>query len=295
MTIQELKKSINDRTFVQDFTILKYDDTDFVPLQYIKEIRSITGREIHFIDSLDEIHSGVGVFVEEPIYVFRTDKLNNIVGYNKNLIIITNQLCEDVVNNYKDYIVVVPKLEQWMIEDFIVSKCPGLSESGVKWFVSKYKDIYKIEQELDKIGIFPKEAQDSIFNMFVRDGALSPSDSESAMELSHALETRDIDSAKEIISRPSYDEIEEMPFIAYFQSTIKNRVKIWLNKNPTEENTGLRYGQIYVINKMKRVFNREKLLSMFEDLSLLDSKIKNGLFPIENVVDYIVVKTFSDN
>ena len=295
MALQELKKSINDRTYSQDFIIFKCDDTDFVPMQYVKEIGAITKRELRFVESIDEIHHGSGFFVEEPIYVLRVDKVPKMVSYNKNLIIITFQIDEEVVTNYKDYIVVVPKLEQWMVEDFILSRCSGLSEQSVKWFTSKYKNIYKIEQEIDKIGIFPKEAQESIFKMFVYDKAFSPADNESAMELSHAIETRDLDATKEIISLPSYDEIDEMPFIAYFQNAIKNRVKVWLNKNPTEENTGMKSGQIYVINKMKRVFSREKLLSMFEDLSLLDSKIKNGLFPIENVVDYIVVKTFSDN
>lgn len=293
MTLQELKKSISDKTYSQDFLILKCDDTDFVPMQYIKEIGLITKREICFIENVDEIHRGGGFFVEEPIYVFRTDKAPKMISYNKNLIIVTFQLDDEVVSSYKDYIIVVPKLEQWMVEDFILSKCDGLSEQSVKWFISKYKNIYKIEQEIDKVGIFPKEAQESIFNMFVCDKAFSPADNESAIELSHALEARDLDATREIISMPSYDEIDEMPFIAYFQSAIKNRVKVWLNKNPTEENTGLKSSQVYVLNKMKRVFSREKLLSIFEDLSLLDSKIKNGLFPIEDVVDYIVVKTFS--
>lgn len=295
MTLQELKKSINDKSYSQEFIIMKCEDTDFVPMQYVKEIGSITKREIRFVDSIGEVHSGGGFFVEEPIYVLRTDKVPKMVSYNKDLIIITFQLSDDIIANYKDYIIQVPKLEQWMVEDYILSKCGGLSDKSIKWFTSRYKDIYKIEQEIDKISIFPKDAQESIFKMFVCDGAFSPSDNETAIELSHALEVRDIDGAKEIISAPSYDEIDEMPFIAYFQNTIKNRVKVWLNKNPTEENTGLRSNQIYVINKLKHVFSKEKLINMFETLSLLDSKIKNGLFPIENAVDYIVVKTFSDN
>ena len=290
MTIQSLKESIVNKTYVQDFLIMTYADTDFIPMQYLNEIKKITGMELFFIDEQTSIPKSNGFF-DSPIYVIRADKITSCVSYNKNVIYITKEVSKDVEEQYKNYVVQFPKIEGWMIEDYVKGYCEGLSDSSAKWVCNKYRDLYCITNELDKIKVFPTEMRESLFNTFSHSGVLIPTESETLVNLSRALQARDNVGVYNCLRESS--EIEPMQFVSFLYTSFKNIIRVWMNKNPTTENTGLKSNQIYAISKLNKVFEKSKLIEIFNTLSGIDEKIKSGVFPIELVIDYIIIEILS--
>lgn len=291
MLIQELKEKIENKTYEKNMLIFKYEDTDFIPNQYIKEIQKIVGEEVVYVESLSEVGSNNnGFFAEEQMYVYECDKLDNYISYNKDLIIVTKNISKDILKDFQEYITIVPKLEQWMIEDYIKSYCDGLSDSTVKWFLERYNDVYLITEELDKLTLFPRDARESMYKEFKINNVFSPSVNEQSFELTLALQSKNKDRVREILEDAYKIEIDPIYTLFMLHTSFKKLLKVWLNKNPTPDNTGLKSNQIWAINQQPRVFSREKLISIFEELSSMDTKIKSGEFPIEDSIDYLITK-----
>lgn len=291
MLLQELKYKIENKTYEKNMLIFKYEDTDFIPNQYIKEIQKIVGEEVVYVESLSEVGSNNnGFFAEEQMYVYACDKLDNYISYNKDLIIVTKNISKDILKDFQEHITIVPKLEQWMIEDYIKSYCDGLSDSTVKWFLERYNDVYLITEELDKLTLFPRDARESMYKEFKINNVFSPSVNEQSFELTLALQSKNKNRVREILEDAYKIEIDPIYTLFMLHTSFKKLLKVWLNKNPTPDNTGLKSNQIWAINKQPRVFSREKLISIFEELSSMDTKIKSGEFPIEDSIDYLIVK-----
>ena len=294
MLLQELKEKIENKTYEKNMLIFKYEDTDFIPNQYIKEIQKIVGEEVVYVESLSEVGSNNnGFFAEEQMYVYECDKLDSYISYNKDLIIVTKNISKDILKDFQEYITIVPKLEQWMIEDYIKSYCDGLSDSTVKWFLERYNDVYLITEELDKLTLFPRDARESMYKEFKINNVFSPSVNEQSFELTLALQSKNKDKVRGILEDAYKIEIDPIYTLFMLHTSFKKLLKVWLNKNPTPDNTGLKSNQIWAINKQPRVFSREKLISIFEELSSMDTKIKSGEFPIEDSIDYLIVKIMS--
>ena len=294
MLLQELKEKIENKTYEKNMLIFKYEDTDFIPNQYIKEIQKIVGEEVVYVESLSELCSNNnGFFAEEQMYVYECDKLDSYVSFNKDLIIVTKNIPKDVLKDFQEYITIVPKLEQWMIEDYIKSYCDGLSDSTVKWFLERYNDVYLITEELDKLTLFPRDARESMYKEFKINNVFSPSVNEQSFELTLALQSKNKDKVRGILEDAYKIEIDPIYTLFMLHTSFKKLLKVWLNKNPTPDNTGLKSNQIWAINQQPRVFSREKLISIFEELSSMDTKIKSGEFPIEDSIDYLIIKIMS--
>ena len=227
------------------------------------------------------------------MYVYECDKLDSYISYNKDLIIVTKNISKDILKDFQEYIIIVPKLEQWMIEDYIKSYCDGLSDSTVKWFLERYNDVYLITEELDKLTLFPRDARESMYKEFKINNVFSPSVNEQSFELTLALQSKNKNRVREILEDAYKIEIDPIYTLFMLHTSFKKLLKVWLNKNPTPDNTGLKSNQIWAINKQPRVFSREKLISIFEELSSMDTKIKSGEFPIEDSIDYLIIKIMS--
>lgn len=294
MLITDLKDSILNKKVQEKLYIFKYDDTDFVPMQYAKEIGKICGATLSFIDSLDEIVPTWGIVDDKVLYIYKCDSITEISKKASNLIIITKSVGKDVVSSFSESIVVFPKLEDWMLEDFVISYCDGITSEDAKWLVSRYSNPYKIANELDKVKIFPTEMHNHQFNLFAENGVFSPIEGEHLLELSSALQKKDFTTVCKIINTDNYEMgIDPLPLLFMLQTAFKKLLKVWLNKNPTPDNTGLKSNQIWAINKLPKVFSRDGLLHIFGMVSMLDSKIKSGEMPMNMLADYLIIKILS--
>lgn len=291
MTLPELKQKILDKTYSQQMLIFKYEDTDFIPRQYIDAICDILDSSVEFIDNLMSLPRG-NVFLSDSItYVYKCESIDSLVEKHNNLIIIARKVSNSILKDFADCVVLVPPLEAWMVEDYVKSICSGLSDSAVKWSVTTYhSNPYKIKLELDKLTLFPESIRKMLFETFKEEHVFAPSGDEEILNLSAAIQGRDMEAIKKILADPTKIEIDPLPTLFLVQGNFKKLMKVWLNKNPNPDNTGLKSNQVWVINKLPRTYTREQMLKIFEILSGLDNRIKEGEFPIEYLVDYMLIK-----
>ena len=108
MTILDLKNSIERGVLPRQTIIFTYTDTDWVCMQYAREISKRTNREILFVDNTFSTNSEWSD--DKLLYVLRIDTLTEDVSSIKNLIV----FCKKVECEQKDALVVeVPPLEDW--------------------------------------------------------------------------------------------------------------------------------------------------------------------------------------
>lgn len=289
MTLPEVKQYLTDNQNIDKMLIFKCEDTDFIGMQYTKKLAEIRNAEIINVESLEDIPTSNSFIEENLIYLYRCESFDKIIEENKQLIIITKKLSKDVLKELSDYIIIVPKLENWMTEDFIKLNCSGLDNEMVSWFVANYdNDIYKILLEIDKLKVFPPDTRKYLFEEFYNNGVFDSPDKNNAFALSSALQSKDKNSLIQLLSKNN--EIEPISAMSLIQSNLKKLCKVWLNKAPNPDNTGLKSNQIWAINNLPRTYTKEQLVKAFEIVSGLDRKIKAGEFPIELTIDYIIVK-----
>lgn len=289
MTLPEVKQYLTDNQNIDKMLIFKCEDTDFISMQYTKKLAEIRNAEIINVESLEDIPTSNSFIEENLIYLYRCESFDKIIEENKQLIIITKKLSKDVLKELSDYIIIVPKLENWMTEDFIKLNCSGLDNEMVSWFIANYdNDIYKILLEIDKLKVFPPDTRKYLFEEFYNNGVFDSPDKNNAFALSSALQSKDKNSLIQLLSKNN--EIEPISAMSLIQSNLKKLCKVWLNKAPNPDNTGLKSNQIWAINNLPRTYTKEQLVKAFEIVSGLDRKIKSGEFPIELTIDYIVVK-----
>lgn len=303
MKFEEVKSSICNNTIGNSLIIFKYQDNKFVAYQWAREIARIHNKVIRYIDTLEGILStNVDIFGTRNIddgeriyscdmFDIDSDKLKN----ETNLIIITNNISNECESLYKDYICLLPKLENWHIKDYVYSVCEGIDEKDLDWFleVCKY-DIFRIENEVDKLKLFKVNERKYIFEDMKYEGAFRDLSTLNVFNITNAVTSKDknalINALKEI---KSFDA-EPLGVVTLLYQGFKKLILVWLASNPTPDTTGLKSNVIYAINKSPRVFNKNQLLNIYQFLNSIDKNLKTGnLCDISHLIDYVICKIFT--
>ena len=299
LNLNEVKTALENNKDIDQFLIFYYEDTtDYIPVQYAKALARIRNSEILYVNELDEINSSPDPF-SEPIsnlYVYKTDSLERIPAkyLQNNLIIITPKLLKDVEKEYDEYILRIPKLEEWQIVDYIKTVSPGLTQDEMEWLVRTYKsNMYRVELEVDKLKPFSESARQYIFEDFYVDHVFETLSEYGIFDFTNAIQGKDLQTISNILSDINHIDIEPTGLITLLCANFKKLIKVWLNKNPTPENTGLKSNQIWAINKLSRTYTKEQLVKVFELVSDMERRLKTGEMPEELIIDYLTVKILS--
>ena len=299
MTIEELKTSIETKTIGDDLILFQYEDVPFIADQYIREISKIRGLPISYIDSLDALTSStVDIFgmaeADDSIRVFRTKEIESIsdkIKFEKNLFIVFSKIKESKCLSVFDNVVTVPKLENWQLRDYMYSVVEGIDQKDLDWLITSCnEDIYRLENELDKFRLFSENERKYLFNDMKFDGAFSDLSSVNVFNITNALTSRDMNTLKNAIREIESFDAEPLGVVTLLYQGFKKLIQVWLAKQPTPENTGLRANVIYAINKQQRVFNKDQLLKSFILLTGVDKELKTGNLDTKWLIDYLVCR-----
>lgn len=299
LDLNEVKTDLENNKDIDQFLIFYYEDTtDYIPVQYAKALARIRNSEILYVNELDEINSSPDPFSEPTsnLYVYKTDSLERIPAkyLQNNLIIITPKLLKDVEKEYDEYILRIPKLEEWQIVDYIKTVSPGLTQDEMEWLVRTYKsNMYRVELEVDKLKPFSESARQYIFEDFYVDHVFETLSEYGIFDFTNAIQGKDLQTISNILSDINHIDIEPTGLITLLCANFKKLIKVWLNKNPTPENTGLKSNQIWAINRLSRTYTKEQLVKVFELVSDMERRLKTGEMPEELIIDYLTVKILS--
>lgn len=303
MDLKMLKENISSKSLTDDFFIFLVDEKDnlFLTMQYVQEISKILDKEIEYIDNLDSILNpykdlfGNTEDKSNKLKICKCKELNisnTKLNFIHDLIIITNNISEDARVNYNYNIVNVPKLENWMIKDYALIRGKGVDQDRLEFLCDACNyDIYRIENELKKLDGFGEGQKKFIFKQMMDEGSLDDLTFYNMFSLSNAIQARDLQTIDSILG--SSMEIDVMALISLLYQGFRKMIMVWLDKNPTPDSTGLKNNQIWAIRNLPRNYNKDQLIKIFKFLSSLDSKLKQGNLPNNNLIDYIIVKILS--
>lgn len=305
MTIQELKHEIESGTVSGKPLIFKDDELMFLSKQYISAISKVKQLKINYIQSLYEVVSDSYSFftcdnddngsclnvLYTPVYEWG----NIDISRTTNLIVVVTKFADkETEKSLSDYTVVMPKLEDWQIKDYVYSVCEGIDHKDLDWLISLCgNNIGRLQQELDKLTLFSEIERKYVFDSFVRDGSMDDLSSYNIFNFTNAITSKDFSTLKSI-----YKEIERVDITDFYLLTVllknfRNIVLVQLNSNPTPETTGLDSKQLYAIKRIPKVYSPDQLVKIFEFLCDIDRQVKEGELPAELVVDYVTVKILS--
>ena len=305
MNLKQLKTAIENKTLNDDLIIFKVSDNDFIANQYRSEISKISNKEIEYIDSLTPfIQSNDDLFNDNSLEQFSTIKVlredvfiysNVIPSALSGIIVITNKFHDkQVEKDLQSYIVELPKLEPWQIKDYVYSIAEGVDTKDLDWLLSLCSNnIFRLQQELDKITIFSKNERKYLFTDLIRDGALDDLTPYNIFNFTGAITSKNIPQLLGIYENINSVDINEFGLLKILIQNFKNLILVQLNSNPTTESTGLESKQLWAIKKQPRCYSPEQLLNIFTFLCDIDRQVKEGELPTEIMRDYMIIKILS--
>jgi len=307
MKLKDLKKQLSSGSFSSSNLIIflcdTYDST-YIARQYTDEIARIKNCTVSKHLSLESITAIYNdVFADNnanTINVFVADNTpltlsQDFENYN-NLIIICQQVDKETKKRFEYNIVEVPKLEHWQIQDYVYNSIQGISHRKLDWLLSVCKDnIYRLEEEINKINIFDRAYQEPMFDLMINDDMYSDLSNYDVFNLSNAILSKNFSEISSIYSQRSILDINDIAFLVLMCKTFRNLILVKLNANPTTENTALKDTQIYAIKKSRCDFSPQDIVSKYQKLCNMDILLKNGTLPEPLLLDYILLNMFSES
>ena len=301
MEIKTLKKSIEDKSIKVGFLIFKYTDTDFLPLQYLHEIREVFGVDVQFVDDIRSVFRTKNFFFgddAEILNVFSCDTFSDDIpslSQQTNLIVICKKVSKECMQLFKDSIIEFPKLEEWQIKDFVYSIASGVGEKKLDNLINICgKDIHRIDKELKKIKIFKEEERKYVYDKFLTDGVFDDLSEHSIFDFSNAILKKDISSLSKIYSELDRIDVEPLGLVKLLYDNLKVILSIQLDPSSTAESLGITSNRFWAIKKNNCGFyTKEQLLQMFHLVADIDRKLKSGEITTDIMVDYIIGHIFS--
>lgn len=303
MDIKVLKQELENKHVLSKFLIFKYSDTDFIPFQYIEEIKKITGKQAIIIEDLSTlvtkqkslfINTNEDITNEIKIYI--TDKFETSLSLqDKFLYIICKSIEKSTKELYNNYIIEIPKLEDWQIKDFVYSIAEGVTKTQLDNLIEVCdNDIYRINNELEKITLFSESERKYTFNQFVQDGIFNDLSKYTIFDFSNAIIYKNKEMIKNIYNEFERIDIEPIGLVTILLNNIRNIIKVQLANSPTPETCGMKAGQFYAIKKSCGLYTKKQLLQLFDLLTDIDRRIKLGEIPVNRfLIDYLIISIFS--
>lgn len=291
MTLKDLKNAIMQKTLSDKFLILKNvenptkdSNASFLSEQYLQEISKARNLEISKINSIyDPLQSTLSILVpEKKLNVLKVDSFEETsLDYSQfvDTIVICNKIDSKIMPLLTDFVVELPKLENWHIEDYAKVLVTNVTPSNLNWLVkaSQYK-IHRILNELDKVKLFSSSEQENVLKALRND---PQSDLYRNFDLEKELDIKDFSAqavASAIVnknkSQVSYFLLRRQFFD--FDITLLN---YWLLK--------------LLVDKVPMTFvaDQPALIDKIEFVSSISIKIRKGELELSNstLFDYILL------
>lgn len=297
MDLKILKQLLEKGEAPDIFLIFKYDDNDFLPKQYIDNIKKSLKLEVQYVDNIDEIVQGsndiFGTLMGSGLRVYETDFFDadiHSLRDEHNLIVVCKRISKECENLFKDNVVVFPKLEMWQIKDYVYSLVEGIDKKKLNHLIDICKnDIYRIDKELSKLKLFTEQERKYVYDKFVEDGVFDDLSEHNIFDFTNAILKKDIPSLTSLYKELEKIDVEPLGLVTILYNNLKNIVMIQLNPAATAESLGIASNRFWAIKKNNCGFyNKEQLLHAYEVITSIDRKLKTGEITSDLIIDYII-------
>ena len=305
MTLKDLKTQIELKSVTNELIIFKETNSNFISNQYISAISDVTGKQIRYVDSLDElivdatsifptfledIDSSLNVLKSE-VFMWEDPRINDL----KDTIIVVSKFSDSKIEKmFTEHIVDVPKIEDWMLKDYIYSIAEGVEHKKLDWLMQLCgNNIDRLQSEVDKITLFTVPERRYLFDDMIHDGAVDDLSSYNIFNFTNAIVSKDISALRPIYQELKNIDTNEFGLLSILVKNFRNLIMVQLNPNPTPESTGMDSKQLYAIKRLPRAYSASQLVDIYKMLLRVDKQIKSGELPTEILIDYLLVKLLS--
>lgn len=296
MTLEELKKDILEDTLSDDFLILECEENYFIANQYVDMICKNKCLSKDITDSIfKNVESALSLVFnyENTLTVVKVDEFNEFdEDYSKyvNTIVICKSIDKKILEHVKPYVVVIPKLVDWQLEDYVKTLCKGLDDEDAKFLVEAcHKDIYKLENEVNRLSLFKN--QKDILNeiKFSQDTGYVTF---SPFDLCSALVSKDVMKLGTCLYYRKFCDFDSVHLVSILLGQYKNMLYLGFNSGVKPEDLGISNGRAYYIRQDAKRYSQEQLKDIVCVLTNFDQQLKMGLMDTnkDRQADYLICK-----
>lgn len=293
MKLEELKKSLIENKLTNfKYFIFKYTDSNsrFLAKTYIKKISSILKEDINWIEQVEDlyINSSTNLFINSfNLLVLDTEKVEDVdINRLNQCIILSNKIDIDDFN-----LVEFGKVEDWQIIEYMKTKVK-LSEVELKWLYDICKgDLFRIENELNKLRCTDKENQEYLFNLINNENGYSDLTNLTIFDLTNSLVKKDYSKLNILLENLQNIDVNYYGLVELLHQSYIKLLQLSIDKNLTYSQLGCSEKQFKLLqyNSTKYTFNQLNKIVHF--LNNFDLSIKTGKyssFEDADLVNYII-------
>ena len=301
MTIVELKEAILNNTLSDKLLILVCPENTFLADQYVDAICKAHELDRVAIDSIfDSQQATVTLFEHPQLFVLHTDTFKeaaNNYDVFTNTVVICTDVDKKVEGDLIDYMVTMPKLQEWQVVSYIQTHCPELSEADAAWmYKAAGGNIYKLNLELEKLELFSgDQLMELVQNMkYAHDTNLYTIE---PFDLANAIGKNDRLAVYSFLQHAKYCEMEPILLVNLLLSSMKKVAIVTASSNNNFESAGISSKQAYAIRAIynNRTCPLPRLRKILHFLTNIDFKLKSGLLDMSKseFIDYLICNLMS--
>lgn len=289
MVISDLKELIEQNKLdLNTSYIFLYSKDYFLCKQYVDELSKFI--DIVYLSDLNQ--AGVrSVFIPigNSINVTYLPEVKNFDFKNINPTIVITPKASNVSSVE---VVQFPTVLDWQIKDYVYSKLGGVDQKDLDWLISVCNsNLFRIENEIDKLDIFPEKVRQQKFNNFLQDGVFSDLTNKNIFNFSNAIFHGNINELSLIYKSIDYCDIEPLGLVTIIYNNLRKMIEIGFSKNP--ESLGYKQSQIYAVKKLVSNYSQDKILKAFDFICDIEYNLKKGFLPEYLIVDYVTLNILS--
>lgn len=289
MEIRTLKENIENNT-LSDSSLIFVGDNSFIPNQYIARIALNINKQITYVNDLDQFKHLNPFFEYKDIYVYSTNVLDRLevdLSRISHLYIICKKCSLDL-----ECVVKIPKLEEWQIKDYIMSKLPNFStENADELFLLCGKDIFRIDTEINRLSLFADANKRFAENKI--NGTYLDLSKDNIFDFINAIENKNLQKIFEILYKINFIDIEPLGVVTLLYNAFRKMLILVTTKYPDENNTGIKSNQIWILKKIASLYTPSQLLHIFRMLCSLQKQLVEGYLPEAILIDYMLINLFA--
>lgn len=293
MNLEELKQTIetNSKNIPLLIAVCKDETAEFIFHQYLHHYITQNNLSFEVIDDISTV-SRPSLFSINTnlLYVCYTNKLTKLEMPKDCFVWVRcKSVSDDVQLQFKDYIVVIDKLDPWQIKDYVYTVCNKAPRSELDYLLKIYdKNIYRIENEMQKISIF--DNQDRIYPI-IQSQLYTDISEFNIFDLVNSLVKYDIKALTKILQEINNIDVDVFGLLKLLTTNFRRVIDIQLSRNPSAQALGMTDKQFWAIKKYScGIYTREQLLDIYTFLTMCDYYVKSGYITTDVLLNYIIIK-----
>lgn len=305
MTIRELKTQIESGAVSHDLIIFKNTENTFLSTQYINAIAKANNLTVNYQDDIsgliaesdslfgfaEPVNSALLNVVASDVFIWEDKSITSLKDV---IVVVQGFASSELEKQYEQYIVNIPNIEKWMIQDYVYSIVQGVEQPKLDWLINLCgSNYYRLQQEIDKVLLFSEAERKYVFDGMIQDGAVEDLSTNTIFDFTNALLAKDYPKLIAVCKELNRIDVDGPYLLAILINQFRSFVTVRLTSNPTPETTGFDSKRIYAVNMASKYYSTSQIINIFEFLLDVDKKLKTGELPDKFSVDYIMTKVLS--